>query len=195
MVLKRVQGSTTRKSSTFYPPQGESPESSTADNKRRGQLEPHMNGSEEAGGATKGSTTFKNMKKQPTSPVRAKMVRYGRHTNFGAAGDNDEDIGTTYYTSNSNMPTPDGDDSVRQPQRPLPSPEPPPSMPCRPKPGTGKVNVIQQQRATQEPITWNNASHQRQQTQKDATQRTVRKSLLEEQGDLYDEIYPDNHAN
>ena len=189
MVLKRVQGSTTRKSSTFYPPQGESPESSTADNKRRGQLEPHMNGSEEAGGGTKGSTTFKNMNKQLTSPVRTKTVRYGRHTNFGAAGDNDEYVGTTYYTRNSNMPTPDEDDSMRQPQRPLPPPEPPPPLlPCRPKPGTGKVSSIGQHRATQESSTWNNVSHRRQQTQRDGIQRAARKSLLEDQGDLYDEI-------
>ena len=125
-------------------------------------IEPPMNGSEEAGGAMKGSTTFQNMNKQPMPPVRSKTVRYGRHTNFGAAGDNDEYIGTTHYTSNSNMPTPDEDDSVRQPQRPLPPPEPPPPLPRRPKPGTGKVSIIGQQRATQKSSTWDNASHQRQ---------------------------------
>ena len=148
-----------------------------------------MNGSEEAGGATKGSTTFKNTNKQPMPPVRSKTVRYGRHTNFGAAGDNDEYIGTTHYTNNSNMPTPDEDDSVQQPQRPLPPSEPPPPLPRRPKPGTGKVSIIRQQRATQESSTWDNASHRRQQTQRGGIQRAARKSLLEEQGEIYGEIY------
>ena len=85
-----------------------------------------MNGSEEARGATEGSTTSKNMNKQSISLVRSKTVRYGRHTKFGAVGDNDEYIGTTHYTSNSNMPTP-GEGAVcdsprgryRHPNRPL----------------------------------------------------------------------------
>ena len=82
------------------------------------------------------------MNKQPTLPVRATTVRYGRHINSGTVGDNDEDIRTTYDTSNNNMPTLDEDNSVRQPQRPLPAPKPPPPLPRSPKPGTGMANII-----------------------------------------------------
>ena len=45
------------------------------------------------------------------------------------------------------MPLPDEDDSVRQPQRPLPPPEPPPLPSRRPKPGTGTTNIVQRQHA------------------------------------------------
>ena len=58
------------------------------------------------------------MNNQQTPPVRAKTVRYGRHTTFGTVEDNDEKLRTTSNTSASKFTTSDEDDSVRQPQRP-----------------------------------------------------------------------------
>ena len=88
-----------------------------------------MNGSKETGGTQKAATTSKSTNNQPTLSVRAKMVRYGRHTTFGTVGDNDEDFRTIYNTSAGNISTPDEDNSVRQPQRPLPPSKPPPPLP------------------------------------------------------------------
>ena len=87
------------------------------------------------------------MNNQRTPPDRANAVRYGCHTIFGTAGDNDEKFQTRSNTSAVRFTTPDEDDSVRQPQRPRPPPKPPPLLPRRPKPGTGTNNITRQQHA------------------------------------------------
>ena len=48
---------------------------------------------------------------------------------------------------------------------------------------------MQQKRATQEPNTWDNASHRRRQAHKNEIPRAARKWLLEEQEELYEKIY------
>ena len=83
-----------------------------------------MNGSEEARGARKAAMTIKvYMNNQPTPSDRAKTVHYGRHTTFGSMGDNDNNLRSKNTTSVCGFATPDADDSVHQPQRPLPPPK------------------------------------------------------------------------
>ena len=82
------------------------------------------------------------MNNQQTSPGRAKTVRYDRHITFGTVGDDDKDVRTENYIADGNIPTPDDNDSVSQPHRPLPPPEPPPPWQRRPKPGTVTSNII-----------------------------------------------------
>ena len=128
------------------------------------------------------------MKNQRTPSDRAKTVRYGRHTTFGTAGDDDKEFRTRNNISAGRVTTPDEDDSVSQPQRPRPPPEPPPPLPRRPKPGTRTNNITRQQHAAQEPNTWGKAGHRSQRTQMDRKPKATQKSLLEIQGNLFEEI-------
>ena len=125
-------------------PQEESSELSKDNNNLRGQLEPPVNGSEEArGGRKRQQRTITTMDNQLTPPDRAKTAHYARQTSFDCQDDKD-DKQRTAENEDNDLKTiatvlAGAEKNKWEPLRPPPPPEPPQLSPRRPWPRTNNT--------------------------------------------------------